>query len=160
MSVFDPNTFMGEVTTEVGETEYKPIPEGDYLASIGSDEKDVKPRPVKDGGVAFDIFWYIEDAQLAAALNMGDRKPRAKQGFFIQLDSNGKLAWGTNENVPLMRVRHALGQDKKGQSWSPRKLFGSGPALVTIKHRHDDKDPSIIYAEVVAVAPASARKAA
>lgn len=162
MSAFDPTTFMGETTTDAGETTYKPVPEGDYLASIGSEERDVKPRVNKDGGVALDIYWEIEDQQLAKALNMREgQKVRVKQGLFLDLDSNGKLAWGTNQNIKLAQVRAALGQNQAGKPWSPRALLGAGPAQITVKHRPDPQDDTKVYSEVVVVAPiARTRKVA
>lgn len=156
MSAFDPTTFMGEMTSEAGDPNFKPVPEGEYLASIGSDEKDVKPRSTKDGSVALDIFWYIEDPKLAEAMNM--EKPRVKQGFFLDLDSAGKLAWGTNQNTRLAAVREALGQNKAGQPWSPRKLLGSGPALIkTVIRPHPTDTDHPGFAEVTLVSPASTR---
>ena len=151
MSTFDPSTFMGQVYTEQGETTFKPIPEGDYTASLSGEEKDFAIRVNKGGSVVLDLFWVIEDAQLAATMNLAS--VRVRQGIFLDLDPNGKLAWGTNQNVTLARLRAALGQNEPGKPWSPTRLCGAGPALVTVKHRADKEDAEKVYSEIAAVNP-------
>jgi len=151
MSTFDPTTFMGQVYSEAGETSFKPIPEGDYTASLSGEEKDFAIRVNKGGSVVLDLFWIIEDAKLAESMNL--TSIRVRQGLFLDLTPDGKLAWGTNQNVALARLRAALGQNEPGKPWSPTRLRGAGPALVTVKHRADKEDAEKVYSEVAAVNP-------
>jgi hypothetical protein len=149
--VFDPSSFMHTVYEEAGETSFKPVPEGDYVASLGADERDFKIRVNKDGSVGLDMQWYIEDAALAEAMNQS--KVRVRQGMLLDLDSNGRLAWGTNQNIRLAQIRAALGQNEAGKAWSPASLRGAGPAMITVKQRQDPTDPERVYSEVTAVNP-------
>lgn len=149
MSTFNPEEFLNTQVDTSFDTKRTPIPErDDYIAVIGSGEKDVLPRVAKDR-VILDITWEILDDALKASL----RLPRitVRQSVFLDLDENGKLAKGTNANVQLGRVRDALGQNQPGQAWSPRLLKGAGPAKLKVGQRPDDKDASVIYNDVLAV---------
>jgi hypothetical protein len=57
---------------------------------------------------------------------------------------------GKGKNVSLGRLREATGLNEKGRPFGFRMLVGQ-MARVRVKHRPDNKNPEIVYAEVDAV---------
>lgn len=158
MSVFDVNNFLSTPVEASFDTKFTPIPAGEYMAVIGSGEKDlqVKAIPSKTGGpssISMELYWTILDDKLKHELNL--ENPRVRQQMWLDIDeSTGKLLTGTNNNTKLGAVRDAVGQNGTGP-WSPLMLKGQGPAKIRVVQTPDGKDPTIKYSEVVAVARVS-----
>lgn len=156
MTVFDTSKLMAE-TQDAGEFTYTTLDEGEYKATIGTEEDDIKIEHVtgsKDGRdydfISCRIMWYLRDVdpKLLAKLNLnGDRDIKVPQDITIEVDDQGRIAWGPNTNIPLGNVREALGQNQKGKPWSIRMLRGAGPALVTVGTRENKKDEHLPSAE-------------
>lgn len=154
-SDFDPNVFMGTKQTETGDTHYTTIPPGDYVAVIGSDEKDIDVNSgTTDRGrwVQLYLNWYIDDPDLAAKLNL--RQLRVRQSIFLDVEGDPPhLVWGTNRNVKLAKVREAVGQNT-GAEWNVEMLRGAGPALVNVSEDPSRDDPEVKYNNVIRVVAA------
>lgn len=145
MTMFDPNTFMDSVVTGASATSVTPLPAGEYNAVID----EIKPRTVRLAGserVVLDVTWHILNAELAAQL--GREKLTARQSLFLDTTPGGTLDLAKDRNVQLGKVRSAVGQNNPNEAWSPNRLKGAGPARISITHRPDQRDPSVIYAEV------------
>lgn len=146
--MFSPEQLMQLEVNEANSTKSEPVPIGEYLAII----KEVKPRQwtKKDdpsvSGMALDIVWDIDDANVKAVL---DRDTvTAKQGLMLDLTAAGGIDTGKGKNVGLGRLREAVGLNEPGRSFSFSQLVGR-PAKIKIKHRLDGEN---IYSEVDAVA--------
>lgn len=149
MSTFDPDTFMSAEVQGANETEYSPVPAGEWTAYIS----DVKPaeRTRKDGTGTFvvaDVIYTITDERVIKA--MEEDEPTCKQSLFLDFEENGALAFGKNKNVQLGKLREAAGQNDPTKPWSFRNLISTGPYKVKVEHDDEGK-----YANVVAVVRAS-----
>lgn len=141
MTDFNPDAFLTEEQTGKLDTEYTPIPTGDYPAII----KDVKPRVTPNGKPLMDLIWIIDSQEVRDFTGMPE--PTCKQTIWLDLDANGKLEIGTNKNVGLGKLRDALGQND-GRPWSPSMLQGQ-PAMV-----HVEPDKTGQYSNITQVAKA------
>lgn len=149
-SGFDPIGFLDSSTESSMSTSALPCPEGEYPATI----KELKPRTwqsKKDpslAGVALDVLWTIDDPNI---LQLMERKEvTVKQGIMLDLTEQGGLDCGKGKNVALGRLREAVNLNQPGKPFSLNQLPGRA-AKVLVKHRPDDRDSSIIYAEVKGV---------
>lgn len=144
MSNFNPDDFMNVETTVTNETEYTPIPEGDYQGVISDLKSDVSPN----GSPMLNITWLVDDESVRKFTGMAE--PTVRQTIWLDVNDNGSLASGANKNVGLGRLRAALGQND-GKPWSPSMLRG-GVALIKIGHTPSKKEPGVLYSNVVQVA--------
>lgn len=144
---FDPQSFLDASITSSNDTKVVPVPIGEYMGII---EK-VVPRQwtSKDGsssGIAIDIFWLIEDAEVKAFL--GRETVTCKQGIMLDTTSTGGLDISKGKNISLGRLREAVGLNTEGQAFSFGMLPGQA-AKVSVQHRISGEDT---FAEVKAVA--------
>lgn len=149
-SAFNPDTFLDSSVEAPFETVRTTVPAKDgYIGSID----DIKMRVLDTKGgprVVIDIFWKIHDDLLAQQLNMPNG-PIVRQNIFVDLDENGKLAKGVNQNVLLGQVRDACNQNQPG-AWAPRMLIGAGPCRLKVSERVDERNVAIKYNDVDRVA--------
>jgi hypothetical protein len=146
-NAFDPQAFLDSSITEANDTKVIPVPAGEYLAVL---EK-VTPRQwqSKDGtqsGIALDIIWLIEDADVKSFL--GRDEVKCKQGIMLDVLPSGALDMSKGKNIGLGRLREAVGMNKPGQAFSFQNLPGNS-AKVSVKHRLVEED---VFAEVKNVA--------
>ncbi len=150
MSTFDPRLLEETVIDEPNATKVDPVPEREYLGLVD----DFKIRPVTtDRGVVpvMDVYWMIPgEEELMVRLNRD--KLVVKQSVWIDLNADGSIAVGPNQNVDLGRLRAALGLN--GKNFSFPKLRGAGPARILVVNEPDKRNPDDIYAKVVKVVPA------
>lgn len=151
MSTFDPNTFLDMTIQDANSTVATPVPVGEYVAFI--EKVDARGWKKKDdpsnAGMALDVFWNIDDANVKALLERD--KVTVKQGIMLDLTEAGGLDMGKGKNVGLGRLREATDLNQPGQPFGFRMLEGRA-AKIVVSHRVDDKNPEVIYAEVKAVA--------
>lgn len=134
---FNAEQFMNtEVTGEMN-TEYVPIPEGEYRAVI----KEVSARTTPNGSPLLEVIWIIDDQEVRDLIGMDE--PTARQTVWLDINeqTNG-LDFGANKNVMLGRLREALGQND-GQPWSPTRMMGQ-VATVNLKHRITDQGATFV----------------
>lgn len=130
------------------ETQYTPVPEGDYLARI--ENLEVRSVETKNGvSPVARLTWVILDESLRASMERD--QIQVYQDLWLDLDTTGALSRGKDKNVGLGRVRRAVGQNDTAD-WNLGLLKGSTPCMVHIGHRQDKNDPERIYAEVKRVA--------
>lgn len=145
---FDPQAFLDQTEKGAIDTSYEPIPEADYQAQIGMEANDLNVRTGTGANgtwMALDLNWYIDDPALEEELG---RKPlRVRQSVFLDLTESGSLDMSKGKNRQLGILREAVGQNQEGKAWSPRQLQGA-VARITVGHRQNKEDPSIIYDEV------------
>lgn len=150
-SAFNPDVFLQQQTTGKMETRRTPIPAGtEYVGVI----KDLKLRTTQQGSVLCDILWEIQEMGAGAGLKekLGLRELISRQSLFLDIREDGQgLATGPNKNVQLGRLREAVGLNNDGP-FMLLQLKGQGPAKLQISNRADDRDATIIYDEVAAVA--------
>ena len=144
---FDPQAFLSAAISGTNDPKVLPVPVGEYQAIIDK----IAPRQwqSKDGsqtGVALDVFWSIEDANLKAVL--GRETITVKQGIMLDTTASGGLDMSKGKNIGLGRLREALNKNREGESFSFDQLPGL-MARVSVTHRIVGEDT---YAEVRGVA--------
>lgn len=154
---FDAEQFAAEVVTGMGETELPVVPEGEWEAYV---DRRVMPEEAqqRNGGSWFAIMrivWAITNQEVKK--ETGLEKPTVRQDIFLDLNEDGSKLASTEDklkNVPLNRLRKALGQDDPKKKWAFDMLDGS-EAIVKVKHRTNKKDPTDdrLFAEVARVLP-------
>lgn len=156
-NTFDPDAFMQQ-TVDANATEFRVVPEGEYQAMTGdvtsANLEQVNftykrgPNEGQPGTMTkLRVPFSIQDQNLEAEFG---RKPTVSMQCILDLKDGG-LDTGPDKNVQLGRLRQALGQNSPG--WSFPQLGNSGPVMIRVKHRKDERDPTRVYAEVVSVAP-------
>lgn len=146
MSTFNADDFLSATTSDSNSTKIIPCPIGEYPAIIDK----VVPRQwqSKDGtqsGIAVDVFWLVQDAGAQQAC--GREQVSVKQGLMLDTNSNGGLDMSEGKNVPLGRLREAVGKNEPGQPFAFAMLPGL-MAKISVNHRQDKNDPELMYAEV------------
>lgn len=144
---FDPQAFLDASVTEANDTKIIPVPQGEYMGIIDK----ITPRTwqSKDGtqsGVAIDILWLVEDADVKAFL--GRDTVTVKQGLMLDTLSTGALDMSKGKNVGLGRLREALNLNQPGQPFSFGMLPGNA-GKISVSHRISGEDT---FAEVKSVA--------
>ena len=151
--MFDAESFLNSSVDGVNDTVVIPVPVGEYLGSC--EKVDIRTWAKKDdpsqGGLALDLVWNLEDEALKASL--GRDKITVKQGIMLDLTETGGLDMGKGKNISLGRLREAISLNTPGQPFSFTMIPGR-LARLSISHRPDKNDSSIVYAEVKAVAKA------
>lgn len=149
---FDADTFLQSQITDALDTKRIPVPVGEYTASI----KSVGGREGKskkgDTFTMMSIVWEVDDPTGEVAKATGrDKSITTTQDIFLDLNPSGGIATGTGKNIGLGRLREAVGQNTKGEPWSPTMLIGA-VAKIKVDHRPDSNDPELVYDFVATVA--------
>ena len=143
--MFDPDTFLQTETSETGDTEYTPIPEGEYTGVI----KEIKSGVTSNGSPFLNVLWTIDDQEVKDFTGMPE--PTCRQTLWLDVNENGSLEFGPNKNIGLNRLRSALGQND-GKPWSPLMMEGQ-VARVLVK-QSTNAETGVTYANVTQVAAA------
>ena len=144
---FDPDLFMQQETELELETDFTPIPEGEYQAVIKSLTTNVVGA---NNTPVLNVMWIIDDQEVRDFTGMPE--PTCRQSVWLDVNDNGALESGANKNVGLGRLRDALGQND-GKPWSPSMMEGQ-VAMVQIKHTPAKDGSGNIFSNVVQVAKA------
>lgn len=151
MTAFDPNTFAAMTFTDANSTESYPVPVGEWPATV--DSKAIVPWAAKDGssaGLKMNVLWAIQGIPEVTEVT-GREKNIVRQELMFDLTESGMLDTGKGKNVRLGRIRAALSLNTPGEPFSFDMLVGRS-AKVSVGHRPDQRDPSVLYAEVKDVA--------
>jgi hypothetical protein len=154
--VFNAEDFLNQTTEATMQDKWTEVPEGEYLAQIGDGPNDLTVEGIqgkKDPTKTYPrltLFYYIIDENLKAKL--GKSSIRVRQQFLLDMDENGKLATGADQNVRLGQIRAAVGLNSPGQAFALSMLRGRGPVRAKVKQRLADDGQK--YSEVSAVAAA------
>lgn len=146
MSLFNPDTFLNSTFTDANDTQYIPVPEGEWQATVDKVEAKVvgqeNPRPV------LNVIWKVTDPAVQQVTGRAENSVR--QTIWLDVTESGGLDFGKGKNVGLGKLRDALGQNTPGKPWAPGMLVG-GVACVKVKHSIDKRDGVTINAEVSGV---------
>ncbi len=146
MSIFSPEALLNAKFESANATRRDPLPVGEVIAQItkldfanGTSEK----GPWYKLNVSLEISdaEYLQKAQR--------EKATITYGIMLDMTETGTFAMGPNKNVQLGRLREATGTNQPGKGLND--MLGQY-VRVTISHRPDPKDPSIIYDDVKGVA--------
>jgi len=148
--MFDKSTFLNQETDAQGSTQYTPVPDDEYPAVV--EKVDYVEVQTKDGlSPQLLVFWNAQAPQLEAITGL--KKNVIRQSLWLDLTANGGLDMAKGRNVPLNRLREALGQNVAGALWKPTTLIGR-PGKIKTKTRvvHDDTTgQDKFYTDVAAV---------
>lgn len=152
---FDASSFLNQTVEGAMSTRLSPVPEGEYMARIGTEENSVEVESVqgkKDPTKTFirlTLQWEILDDNLKQTL--GRETIRVRDQFLLDVDPvTGLLSTDKEKNVALGRRREALGLNDG--TFNLGQLRGAGPVMIQVKHTPNEKDPESPYAEVYRVA--------
>lgn len=107
MSKFDPNQLLNvEIQTSALQTERVLIPEGEWRYEIG--KPDIASGD-KNGKIWARVRLPMKLVDKAVLSDMNVEKASSRFEFFLDLDDNGALLTGTNENVILGQAFAAAG---------------------------------------------------
>lgn len=123
--MFNAEQFLNATTKSASSTVVKAVPPGEYVGQVS----DLKVRVNKDGSCVMDVLWEIPDANLQEELKR--KKIITRQSVWLDLDAAGNLSEAEGTNVPLGKLRKALGQNNSGDEWSPNMMIG-GVAKITV----------------------------
>lgn len=149
---FDPALFLDATTTEAMDTQFVPIPEGEYLGV--AEEPKISEWKSKDGtmsGLKVTIPWNLDDANLKTLL--GRDKVLIRQDIMLDLNPGGGLDTGKGKNVYLGKLRDALNLNQKGQPFNFRMITGR-MGKIMVKNRVHPEDAERILNDVKGVAKA------
>jgi hypothetical protein len=143
---FDADAFLNSSVSGSNDTKIIPCPIGEFMGVISK----IEPRTwqSKDGtktGITLDVSWLIEDAGAKAAT--GRDEVVVRQGIMLDVTPGGGLDMGQGRNIGLGRLREAVGKNGPGEPFSFNMLPGL-MAKVSVGHRENRDDPSVVYAEV------------
>jgi len=144
MPTFSPEELM-DMTAEGGmETQFVPVPVGEWDAYIEKIETRSGTSEKGNDWTMLDVFWTITAGEVIQETEQDE--PKVRQSIFLDFDDNGRLAMGKNKNIGLGRLRDALGQNGPGP-WKFSDLVG-GSAIVRVEHREYN---GAVFSEVKAV---------
>lgn len=152
--MFDANEFMNQSAGVALDTRIENPKEGEYtmvaedLTLETFDRKD----PTKGGPLLrCTIVWNLLDE--AEKARLGREKLTCRQQFLLDLTPDGKLDFSKGKNIRLGQIYEALGMNDGSGTFE--RIKNSGQMVRgQLKHRADDKDSSVKYAEIVRVAKA------
>jgi hypothetical protein len=130
MSAFDVDSFLNQEIDANFESEYTPVPEGDFEAQISkvsvatfTDKETQEEKPF------LKLTWAITDPDVVQEL--GVERPSVQQTVFLDFE-NGVLLEGTNKNIMLGKLREIAGLKDK-----PFRMtdFEGAVGIVRVKHR-------------------------
>jgi hypothetical protein len=144
---FDITSLLSTTFEDAFSTETKPCPEGEYTAMV---EK-IELKPVTAQGeekVILKIVWTPQDSDGRIKQATGRDKINVSQDLWLDLTPEMNLDGADGMNIPLGKVRKALGQNTKGKAWGFGQMVGN-VAKIMVTHR-TAKDGKV-YAEVKSV---------
>ena len=155
--MFDPNDLLQSTTTEKGSTSIIPIPKGEWVGIIQGDKLKFRQSESQKKGregeifTVLDIVFAFDDPQVKEATQRDT--PMSRMSLFVDLAADGRsLDMSTGKNIQLNRLRETLGQNLEGRPWAPSMLGGQA-CKCKVDWRPDNKNPEIVYDEVVATMP-------
>ena len=117
---FDTESFLhGEVKSSF-DTEYVPVPDGEYTATVGEKLK-LRTQKNKETGetqYVLDVPWILDDPNGIVAKATGLTRNQAKQGIFLELDSKGVPIREKGHNIQFGKFLDAIGLNKPGGKFS------------------------------------------
>lgn len=144
MSAFNPESFLDAQITESMSTQFVPIPEGEFVATV---KKVSAPRQAGESWV-LPIAWNITDPAVKEVTGLDENT--AFQDVWLDLNSTGSLDFGKGKNVGLGRLREAMGLNQPGAQFSFRMLEGRS-AKIKVKQNTDKE--GVLRSKVSAVSP-------
>lgn len=146
MTQFDADAFLSQEIDTNFDTEYTPIPEGEFEAQI--DEVKVRSFTDKQTGEEkpiLNVRWAINDADVAS--ETGIENPKVYQTVFLDYE-NGILLSGANKNVMLGKLKDMAGNPA---NFVLTDLVGVSAMVKTKQRLMDDGRPSTEVKGVAAI---------
>lgn len=144
---FDSDSFLNQTVSGAMEITRVPVPEGDQPFQVADVE--VTGGTTKKGKPWRQLKLKLRCLDPNVAQLMGTEEAFLYDNFFLDLDDQGMLALGTNNNVPLGKLREACGLNSDDEFQLIQLKGAQGSAQV--KHKlNQDGEPR---AEVKAYAP-------
>lgn len=152
MSTFNPDDLLHTAVDGAQDTKLIPVPIGEWDGILG--KPSFRQAEIKRGERAgetmtfMDIMVYIEDEEVKEITHRD--KPAVRHSIILTLNDDGLISSEPGENIDLGRLREACGLNDEDSDFTPIMLENQA-VRVTVKHRPDPDDASIVYAEVKGV---------
>lgn len=145
--MFDAQSFLTQQTLDTKlETQFSPIPAGEYVAMIQKIDAREQPKPDGTGvWTILEVSWQVDDARAREATGMAT--PTVRDSVFLDV-ANGKLETGKNKNIGLGRLLDAVGI---GPGDNPFQQLPGKAAKLQLVVEPDKKDATKIYNRVKAI---------
>lgn len=154
MNLFDPSALLNAPIDAELATRRTPLPIGETVGQI----MEVKmtsgtagPNARNPGQTWYKLETTVQLIDLDYLAKAGKEKAQITYGLMLDLTESGTIAMGPDKNVKLGKLRAATGTNQPGKSLQD---MNGRFVRVKIGHRPDEKDPSIVYDEIQAVAAA------
>lgn len=147
------DNFDEDAIVESMETEYTPIPEGTWQATVQEAQR--ATQRTKNGmREVIKVKYRITDPNLPEEFIVNGEGPVMNDTIWLDLDSQGRWAVGKNLNLGLGRFRHATGtEDPMTARQILEKSFGASVQL-EIVHEPRQDDPTAMMARIKKLLPA------
>ena len=135
MPIFDPETFINQVSTAAGSTEYALPPEGEFqmMTGDGPVSKWFRTGTSEKGPwIRFEPLLLVLDDKVRAEMKRETVVVRYDGGFITLDDKTGDISTAKGDNVRYHQLRAALDQNVAGIPASA--LANAGPFLGRIRH--------------------------
>lgn len=154
MPAFDPSSFLDATTDQALDTRMPPCPAGKWIFECIDVKARNNPKAESEptaghAPLILDFIWESRDSNLNAAADRD--KVQTRLSVFVTLVGN-TIETGDGKNTRLGALRAGVGQNVTGQPWNPRMVKGQ-TAKLTITHRPDKADPTIIYDNITTIEP-------
>lgn len=159
--------FINTVHQETLDTARIPMPVGEYVGQIGTDDKSLVldqgnagPNAKNPGApwARVDVLITVADPSGAIKAATGRDPVVTRHGVMIDLDAAGKPDFSQGKNIGLGRLFKAVGWPvtDKGQltsGWSFAYLKGKA-VKIKVEHEPNPNDPAVPYERIAAITAA------
>ena len=147
MAAFDPAEYETMTLEGANEVAFTPIPDGEYKALVDAVKLD-KITTKNGESLVLRVTWDLFEAgeELKKALNKD--KITIRQDIFIDLNEQGGVAFGPNQNVRLGQLRQELGMNDPKKKFAFKMLEGAGPAKIKVTHQDATDGSGKVYNNV------------
>jgi hypothetical protein len=148
--MFNAQQFLQTAVNEANSTRLKPAPAGEYIGIIqpiveDSFKSGTSPK-TNEVWARLDLKVEVSgDPRIKEACGLPSKAIRA--GIMLDLTDAGGLDMSEGSNITLGRLREATGLNRPGQPFSFNDLGGK-LVKISVTHRPDQKDASIVYEDV------------
>lgn len=146
-STFDASAFENMTTDQANETTMTPVPEGEYLGLI--DRIRIKSIKIRNGERAgqevpiLEVIYKIMDDTGELGKQLNRENVTVRQDVWLDVNDQGGLAFGPNQNVALGRLREAVGLNAPGKPFAFKQLEGQGPLKIMVTNRSDEETGNV-----------------
>lgn len=164
--MFDVDAFLSSTIDQTLDTTRLPVPPGDYLAQINTDDKAIsvdkgtigKGERTGQPWASLVVSMTIPDPSGSIKAATGRDPVIVRHNIFLDLTTQGDMDWSTGKNINFAKLFAACGwpTDAKGKlnsGFSPSWLRGK-TLKIKLENEPNPKDPTQMFERITAVTKA------